>query len=215
MRMLKSFGEIYPRDPEQKHMRWVSSCDLCLLGAMYPLDKSISAGIYHSWTAGQSLSCRGASQPHQPIWPGWLSSIQTLYHTSSSYQVTNIMKSLGTSVTAATEQCCLRALTHLGYHLQAQVDCFSVFRANIWSLLLLMMDKITLTWTRRRFSSEAMSQFTHWTRRPVACWRTLSAQEGGNMPWLPSKWPGWISLFGVFFLAAPRLATYFQERGKL
>ena len=55
------------------------------------------------------------------------------------------MKSLGTSVTAATEQCCLRALTHLGYHLQAQVDCLSVFRANIWSLLLLMTEKITLT----------------------------------------------------------------------
>ena len=55
------------------------------------------------------------------------------------------MKSLGTSVTAATEQCCLRALTHLGYHLQAQVDCLSVFRANTWSLLLLMMDKSTLT----------------------------------------------------------------------
>jgi len=38
--------------------------------------------------------------------------------------VTNIMKSLGTSVTAATEQCCLRALTHLGYHLQAQAAIF-------------------------------------------------------------------------------------------
>ena len=35
--------------------------------------------------------------------------------------MTGILKTLGPNVMPATEQCCLRALTHLGYHLQSQV----------------------------------------------------------------------------------------------
>jgi len=39
-------------------------------------------------------------------------------------QMTEILKNLGSNVMPATEQCCLRALTHLGYHLQSQVAMF-------------------------------------------------------------------------------------------
>ena len=40
------------------------------------------------------------------------------------HQMVSLLKTLGPNVKAATEQCCLRALTHLGYHLQSQVLFF-------------------------------------------------------------------------------------------
>merc|ERR1712226_1056348 len=39
-------------------------------------------------------------------------------------QMTSIIKSSGDKIQAATEQCCVRALVHIGYHLQSQVAIF-------------------------------------------------------------------------------------------